>query len=800
MLEYDIDLDVDYESNAFHGTVEISGLDEPGPVTLDSQDLVIHSVRSEGNPISFDLDDHEHRLRASRPLASTAPVEIRFSGRVAEGLQTGFFVARLGRSKALTTQLQPESCRRLLPCVDRPDRKAIFRLRVTTRPDLVVISNMPAEVRPVSDGRSEWSFAPTPPMSSYLLYLGVGPFEETIDDDGPVRVIVAAPSGKSRLARRTAQVGRTALRGFTDYFDLPFALPKLHFVVVEDFWAGMENWGAITGSEDMYLVDETGSPEDRAYGDDVILHETAHQWFGDLVTLSSWEEMWLNESFATFAVPLVAEWTRFRSDPWTRFSILALAGDRIDALPSTHPVKPPSTPANELTANADEITYLKGARLIRMIQSFVGRDAFRDGISEYLRDHANGNATSDDLWDALEEESGLAVAQVLRPWIERPGHPKITVRQAGPDVELTQERFSLLPGGAMEAPWPIPLAWEQGSERGSTLFDRERMILPNRSLAGLRLDPGRTGFYRILWPPELRRGALGRLAGEYESDRFGWISDAALFLRSGDYSLEDFCDLLDSAASAEDRATVDGLARILDELHPVLADEPRFQDATRHFLRAQTERLGERPVPGEREGLEEAREFLFWVRVRADPEYARSIAPRFDADRDLPSAVHQAVTCAYAQTGGARAVENLLRKLPQVDEDGKIGLQLGLAETRDPEALLRAMNERLDEIPTVGLHVFLVPWGARNPVLREPLWRWIQGHLQDSETKGTGTPLPGIMVGRSVPYLGIGRSQEVRSFLEAAALREIRPRVARGLDLLAANERMRERLGLPNSG
>jgi len=797
VLEYDIDLDIDYATNAFRGSVEISGADEPGPLALDCQELAVHSVRVNGNPVPFEHDEHQHQLRVGRAPGASDPIEITYSGRVSTELRTGFFVARVGKAKAFTTQLQPESCRRLLPCLDRPDRKAVFRLRVTTQPDLVVISNMPGEVRPVSDGRSEWSFAPTPPMSSYLLYLGIGPFEETVDAEGPVPVIVAAPPGKTELARRTAGIGRTALRGFTEYFDLPYPLPKLHFVVIQDFWAGMENWGAITGSEDMYLVGPEGTPTGRAYGDYVILHETAHQWFGDLVTLRGWDEIWLNESFATFAAALVAELTHLRRDPWAYLALTAAVAERIDAVPSAHPVRPPSASSDDMMANADEITYLKGARLVRMIQSFVGPEAFRDGISEYLRDHQNGNATSDDLWAALEEESGRPVAPVMRAWVERAGHPKITLRQVGPDVELTQERFSLVGDAPAEPPWPIPLRWEEGAEAGTIVFDTPRLVLPKRQLGRLRLDPGRTGFFHLLWPPEFRKGALARLAGEFAADRFGWISDAAAFLHSGDYSLDDFCDVVESAASIEDRVAIDGIARLLDDLYPVLWDEPRLVAAAQHFLRAQTERLGETPRPAEAEGLEEAREWVFWMRARADPEFARELAPRFERVLREPPALREAIVAAYAAGGGARAIDRILAMFATSDEDLSDLLCFGLASTSAPSDLVRAMTDRFREFPTVGLQVFLVPSGARNPPLRAPLWDWIRANLRNSEAKGVGTPLAGIMVGRAVPYLGIGRSREVRAFLEAEPLRGIRPRVQRGLDLLTANERLRARLGLP---
>jgi len=791
MLTYDITLEVDYPTNVFRGHVDITGLGATGPIELDSVGLAIESVQIAGRPVPFELDREAHKLVLPEGNPRSEPVSVSFSGRAGEGIQTGFFVSRLGSLKALTTQLEPESCRRLIPCLDRPDRKASFRLRVTTQPDLIVISNMPADSHTIPDGRKQWTFAPTPPMATYLLYLGIGPFEETIDDQGPIRVVVAGPAGMRAQAERTARIAREVLRGFTDYFDVPYPLPKLHLVAFSDFWAGMENWGAISGSEDQYLLDETASPSGLEFAEQVIAHEIAHQWFGDLVTLRTWDDLWLNEAFATFAVPLVQERARLRRDPWIAFVMLTQRGDREDSLWSTHPVKPDSYEAAEIMANADAVTYLKGARLIRMIQAFLGRDEFRDGISEYLRDHECGNARSEDLWVALEEESRQPISKVMRTWVERSGHPCITVRQVGPDVELTQRRFTFVPGSRSEPAWPIPLTVEQAGSRESFIFDSERLTLPNRDASVLRLDPGRTGFFHVLWAPELRARAIEQLGSLPSVDRWAFVHDAYGFLLSGDYSLEEYLAVLRAATPATDRLTVEEVARSLDFLHPVLYDVPRFQEVARGFCRAQTARLTERSSPGEPEGWDVVRDWVFWMGARLDDEYARSLAPRFDTiDREPPS-VRQAIATAFARGGGSDAVDRLLARARGDDSDAASQACLALGEIADPVRLVDAFDKALPSVRMAPLYSCLIPSGAANPVARSSLWAWLSRNLRELERRAQGSPMLAVCAERSLPFVGIGRIEDVARYFERETFAEGLPGIQRGLELLHANERLR---------
>jgi tricorn protease interacting factor F2/3 len=791
VLEYGLDLDIDFPAKSFRGSVEISGLTDPGPVRLDSIDLEVARVRLGDTDVPFRTDPATKTLVVERGVEEGQTLRIEFSGRAAQGPQTGLFVSRLESVPALSTQMEPESCRRLFPCFDRPDRKAVFRVQVTTQPDLVVISNMPGRKVADGDAPARWRFDPTPPMSSYLLYLGIGPFEETTDTDGPFPIVVAGPPGKRGPAQRTASLARTVLRGYSDYFDLPYPLPKLHFIAISDFWAGMENWGAISGGVDQYLLDESASPISLLFADETITHEIAHQWFGNLVTLTSWDDLWLNEAFAQFAVPLVQEFTGLRRDPWGEFVTVTQSGLRLDSLPATHPVKPESVDASEIIARADEITYLKGARLIRMVQGFVGADSFRDGITEYLRDHQLGNATSDDLWDALEEESQLPVTRVMRTWVERAGHPCVTIRQVGPDVELTQHRYNLIRQGPDGPPWPIPLTIAEGESRESIVFDREQTVLRGRNAERLTLDPGRSGFFRVLWDRELRPAVIRKLRDASGFDQAGFVQDAESFLISGDYSVDDFVAILEALTPATERVAVEATARALEVIDPILPDDRHFREAACSFLRTQIERLGERPVRGEAEGLDVARDILFWMRVRMDPAFSKGLGSRIDTVASEPPPVRRAILTGYAREGGVPALDRLLAMACGNDADLSWQASFAVAETAEPARLLRSIESDLGAIPAASLYAYLLPTVARIPDSRAIEWEWLQRHARTLEERAKGTPLLSTLLSRTIPRIGMGRAESIRAYFGREQFDGARTGIERGLELLDAYEQFR---------
>lgn len=793
VLQYDLALDVDFTAETFRGVVAISGWSAGESVELDCADLSITSVQQGEESIPYQFEKQRNKLVLHPRRPAPEPIKIAFSGKAANDIQTGLFVSRSGTRKALTTQLEPEGCRRLFPCYDVPSRKAVFRVRVAASEDLTVISNTQGDARRLPNGGREWTFRPTPPMSTYLLYIGLGPFEEMESFEDRVRVIVATLPGAGHPAENTLTVARTALRAFGEYYALPYPLDKLHVVTVPDFWGGMENWGAILGGEDLLLFDETTSPTASRFAQDATVHEVAHQWFGDLVTLENWDDIWLNESFATFAVPRIQERAHLREDAWGEFVIRTRLGDNIDSLRSTHSVKPPNIAPAEIMAYADEITYHKGSRLLRMIEAYLGEEVFRKGVSAYLQRHQFRNARSDDFWQALEELSGRSVVSVMRTWVDRPGLPCLRARRDGSRLELEQRRFTYLPLEAPEPPWPIPLVMKQGTTPKSILFDSPTLTLPVIPGEPLRINPQRTGFYRVFLDREMRRAALEGAMSATPLDRWGMVHDSEAFLLSGDYSLEEYLETIRAVSSASDYVTIEEVAESLDWLFPFLWDEPRFCEAARSVYQLQLERLSRVAHTGEAQSNGILREWLSMGRVRVDPEFAHSLAARFDdIDREEAS-FRSAIALAFARYGPPDAFARLLVRARGSDADAASQACFAFEALPTPALLAQALAEGLKPgIRLVHLR-FLSVAVASNPNGRLSTWEWLTRNLRDLERRFQGSGGLPILLSQIIPMVGLGREAEVESFFLREAFPESAPGIQKGLEWLKIVSRLRAR-------
>lgn len=794
MLEYDLSLEVDYPSDTFRGRVRISGLTPDAPVELDAVDLVIDAVHSPSGSVGFVYDSDRKKLRPTGGSDGGDELTVDFAGRVASGVQTGFFVSRLGDRKVFTTQMEPESCRRLFPCIDRPAVKARVRLRVTTGPGLVVVSNMPADRRRSTERGEEWTFPPTPPMSTYLFYLGVGPFEETAADVGGLPVIVAAPPGISRKARNAARLAAVTVRGYAEYYGVPYPLPKLHLVALTDFWVAMENWGAIAGSEGNLMFDESTAPDLSRFIQETIAHEVAHQWFGNLVTLRTWDDLWLNESFATFTVPRIQERARLREDPWGEFVLRARYGDLPDSMRSAHPVKPGTVDPTEIMQFADEITYFKGSRLLRMIEGYLGEETFRQGVSAYLRRHQFANATSDDLWKALEEVSGRTVVSTMRSWVERPGLPCLRFRQVGASLEIDQRRFLYLPASDPESPWPVPLTLEMDGERRTILFDAPTLSVPHAEGAPLRVDPDRTGYFRVLFDPPLLDRILTGVAALSPLDRWGLVHDAEAFLLSGDYSLAQYARVLDSLAEVPDTVSVLDAVHTLEFLHPVLEDLPEFVDLVRKFGRTHLDRIRLAPRAGEPEHTRSLRERTAVAYARVDEPFGRSLAAKFDRIQATDPSLHWAITMAYARYGPPDDWGRLLEQAREADAGLAFFASLAMDSIRGRAAIAAALDEALaGRVRHENLFYFLRGL-ARNTSARSLWWEWFTENSRSLERRLEGGYQLSMLFDQTIPLLGLDPALPVAAYFDRERFAEGSHGIRVGRERLEVFRNLRARL------
>lgn len=540
-----------------------------------------------------------------------------------------------------TTQFEATDARRAFPCWDEPAHKASFTVTLVVDPDLFAVSNAAEVSRAPSathPGLDEVRFAETMVMSTYLVAFIVGPLEATapVDVDGtPLRVVY--PKGKGHLTAYALEVGAACLRHFADYYGIAYPGDKLDLVAVPDFAFGaMENLGCVTFREILLLVDPATTTQAELLNvTDVINHELAHMWFGDLVTMKWWNGIWLNEAFATFMEMNATDAFRPEWERWVTFGLARTAAFDTDALRSTRPIEYPVVSPADAEGMFDILTYEKGAAVVRMLEQYLGEDEFRDGIRAYLSANAYGNTETTDLWDAIEEATGEPVRRIMDSWILQGGFPIIEVDLVndGRTLRLTQEAFAYAgdlgegepvddDSPADDAPtWVVPLIFSQKSTVGEVitfekvLLDRPAMDIDLvEPVEWLLVNTEGTGFYRARYAPDLLAALVAHAQQDLSPiERYGLVDDVWAGVLAGTQSAYDFIVLAESFAAETDLSVWQRIIGGLTALDRIVDSDPR--EALRQRVRALVgpalDRLGAEPVPGDTDRERALRGVLF---------------------------------------------------------------------------------------------------------------------------------------------------------------------------------------------
>jgi tricorn protease interacting factor F2/3 len=796
VTEYRLHLDVDVSGLAFRGTLEADLTGVEGPVQLDAVELLVHDAAVNGRPSPLQMLAEPGGVVLSSVPPGDCTIRVAFDGRVRPGRLTGLYRSSYGEVSVLTTQCAMTDARRVFPCLDRPDRKAPIHLTLTIPSELEAVFNTPVESESREGPTKTVVFAPTPPMATYLFYLGIGRFDRHRGPPGRVRTAVYAPPGRgSEGAFAVAQAARL-LPAFEEYYHQPYPLAKLDLLAVPDFaWGAMENWGAITFREYRLLVTPTTPTRLRRLTLDTLAHEIAHQWFGNLVTMRWWDDVWLNESFATFAEVKIVD----RVYPehgalgdflifWTSRALL------VDSLASTRPVSSEVRDASEVAEKFDDISYGKGASVLRMIDRYLGEERFRAGVSEYLARHKYGNATSRDLWDALDRAAGEPVHALLGPWTERPGIPLVSVHQESPGLVLRQRRFQL-DGNHSDTWWPVPLTAELNGEHRRFRMDGPRLEIPVAEVRSLCFNPNATGFFRVLYEPSLYELILGSFSGWAPPDQWAVLQDLFAFLFSGNVSAPLYARFVTASQRLTAYLPIRQLSDDLTMFHRLVGRHPVLTAPAEDFLRAHYHRLGPNRIPGEPELDGVLREQVAAALVEMDDAVARELAAQFpdraSADRDL----RPVVALAYSRIGGASAHVALRRAAESAPSDEeKLEIGLALAFSKEPD-LVEATLRLLDDGVLAPAHVpLIVRAAAENPQGRDPTWAWIQRRLEAIGNESRGTLFASYILEFTLPYVGLGRRGEVAEWLRTHRVTGGARGAATGLALLDAAEALRRQM------
>lgn len=618
---YQLFLSIDNESMLFHGKVVIKGSKTGRPskrITLHQKQLKITSasIHRRGkhgkeeckiDRVNYHSSYDEVRLHTSNMLyPGDYELMLEFTGtitRAMNGMYPCFFTNKGHKKKLIATQFESHHAREVFPGIDEPEAKATFELTLETAKGETVISNTPVKHMKKSNipNRQIVVFETTPIMSSYLLAFVSGELEylESKTKSGVTVRTYATPSNVKHT-QFALDVAVKCLEFYDEYFGIKYPLEKCDLIALPDFASGaMENWGCITFREQTMLVDKKNTGlASKQYVAMVVGHELAHQWFGNLVTMRWWTDLWLNEGFASWIEFLAVDTIFPEWQMWIQFNVdeqqQAL---KLDALENTHPIEVPVQHPDEIRSIFDAISYSKGASIIHMLYKYLGPEKFRGGLRHYLERHAYGNTDTVDLWQALEDFSGHSVKSFMQLWTNQAGYPLLRINNDDDEVRLSQDRFLMNPshGNVPKQIWPLPLL-ANNSKLPDQLVE-ESLIIKLSDGDNLLINQGRGGFYRTAYNTShlARLGELIKKGRVSVLDRLGLLGDVFETSKTGESDTADALQFLKNFANENNYAVWEVIASSLGNVRLILGDD-KLRDAMkpfiRHLTRNELDRLG----------------------------------------------------------------------------------------------------------------------------------------------------------------------------------------------------------------
>jgi len=748
-LHYDLALVPDARALTFTGKVAITvDVIAPGPtITLNAVGLTFDHAAIDGGPdarVSLDKD----LGRATLTFAGVIPagqhlLNIEYHGAISR-TTLGFFAmdytGRDGPRRTLATNFEPADARDLLPCWDEPARKATFTVTIDVPKDRMAVSNMPiAEVSALSSTTQRVRFQQTPKMSTYLLFIGVGDFERIQNRVDGVDVGIVVKRGDTGKAGYALEQASRLLHYYNEYFAVPYPLPKLDLIAApgEIIGGSMENWGAIFYSQHHLLFDPRDSTEqDRQLVFQVVSHEMAHQWFGDLVTMNWWDNLWLNEGFARWMQTYAADDLHPEWDTGLQAASSFEAGKQADSGPSTHPVVQEVFTVDQAQQAFDTITYDKGAAIITMINGYVGRDRFREGVRRYMRARAYGNTVDTNLWQPMQEVAGLPILGIERDFTRQEGLPLVTVSRAANEVSLGQSRFADDPStlaGVAPQRWRLPLA-------AGTVDGPKHYVLLEGSAALARSPPllinaGQLGYARVLYRGETFDSLKPRFGTLAAIDQLGLLNDSWALAVAGDAPVSRVMDLAALLPVDANPVVWDRLLDVFGGLDLHYRDGPE-RLAFRHYvlglLAPVAARVGPHGSANEASNVEILRGHLLETQGRlGDAAVIASAHRRLDSGAGSAAEQRTAVNIVAAQAD-AKSFDALLSRARQAaDPLEKARLFGALSGVADPALARRMIDVALsDQVPAGSNDGLLLSLAQRHP---DMTWEVLAPRLDDPE-------------------------------------------------------------------
>ena len=692
-------------------------------ITLNAADLAFARASLTPNAggaamnavVKVDADAQTASFKFDKPLArGSYRLALDYSGVIGQqavGLFSLDYDTGAGKQRALYTQFENSDARRMIPSWDEPFYKASFTLQATVPAGQMAVSNMPAaSTTTLPDGRQLVKFGATPKMSTYLLFFGLGDFERASTMAGKTEVGVITTRGGKDKAGFALDASKAILGEYNSYFGVPYPLPKLDNIAApgrSQFFSAMENWGAIFTFEYAMLLDPAISTQaDKQNIFATAAHEMAHQWFGDLVTMAWWDDLWLNEGFASWmesrmTAQLHPEWNTALGAVNIREGAMSL-----DSVASTHPVVQHVETVEQASQAFDAITYEKGESVIRMMENHVGAEAWRNGLRLYMRKHAYGNTVSDDFWSAIEQAAGKKVRDIAHDFTLQPGVPLITVasavcRGSSTRVELTQGEFSRDQPNKTALRWRVPVTLQAlGTGRAvHTVVSGGKASVDVPGCAPIVVNAGQSGYYRTLYAPAQFAPLAGAFATLAPIDQLGLMADSWALGLAGLQSPADFLDLADAVKPDADPQVWGRVAGVYEAIHQYykgdVARQQRFDRYAVSRLSPVLARLGWDAAAGENGTAATLRgQLIVTLANLNDQAVIAEARKRYQAGGEqLPAPLRKPVTAVVAQHADA-ATWDQLRQAARAEKSPMIKDRLyGLLADADDAALARRALE-----------------------------------------------------------------------------------------------------------
>jgi puromycin-sensitive aminopeptidase len=789
-IRYQIELEPDLERFIFFGEeiINIEVLEQTSTIVLNAVELEVsgaslhwvlketgiwNDLKQEALEIVMDPERETVTIRFAEPLEAQRRYQLcmNFRGALSDKLH-GFYRSKYalpdGTERYMaTTQFEAVDARRAFPCWDEPAYKAVFEVTLVVPQDKTALSNMPSvdEAVYMMNGRKKVRFVPSPKMSTYLLAFIVGDLESL---DGQTKngtlVRIWATPGKRDQCRFALETGIRVLEYYEEYFGIPYPLPKMDMVAIPDFAAGaMENWGLVTYRERILLVDsQKSSTATKQHVASVIAHELAHQWFGNLVTMQWWDDLWLNEGFASWmgdkAVDhLFPEW-----DTWTQFYASDTAsGLALDGLKNTHPIEVPVRNPKEIGEIFDAISYSKGASVIRMLENYLGEKVFQQGLSRYLSEHSYGNTRTEDLWAALSQVSGKNVAEIMDTWTKQPGYPVVKACEVLKDgeraLQLSQKRF-LYDGENRKGEqtlWNIPMRLTVAipQELGRIAKMRKQRVLmqtKRKTIAlgklpedtWIKVNASQAGFFRVQYDEKLLRKLYPVIESRELStlDRLGIENDVHALVRSGSIPVTHYLELVEHYRNETEYAVWAELAGGLSGIMGFLRNEEysrELYEFVQDIFVPIASRLGWDPAEGECDLDALLRPLVIGqLGVTNDQDTVREATRRFSEFILNPQSLIpdlRGVVCSIVVTyGGSEAYESVLALYRSASlQEEKMRYAMTLARSQDVRLLQRTLEFALSQEVRMQDALSVIGAVAANPNGRDLAWEFVKARWQE---------------------------------------------------------------------